>query len=156
MRLVIGAVGRLRSGVEAQLCGDYLERAGQAGRAIGLHPVQLHEVEARVAGDREREADLLQAILPIGAKCVLLDERGENWPSRVLAQKLGDWRDQGCPAAAFLIGGPDGHGESVREGAHETLSFGAQTWPHRLVRVMLAEQLYRAVTILCGSPYHRQ
>lgn len=153
---MIAAVGRLRGGSEPDLCADYLRRAGQAGRAIGIQSVVLHEVEARVAGDRDREADLLQAVLPAAAKRVLLDERGENWPSQVLAQKLGVWRDQGCAAAAFLIGGPDGHGEALRAGADEILAFGAQTWPHRLMRVMLAEQLYRAVTILCGSPYHRQ
>lgn len=153
---MIAAVGRLRGGEEARLCADYLERAGQAGRGIGLHPIELREVEARQAGDMAREAELLLAAIPSGAKRVLLDARGENWPSQVLAQKLAGWRDGGWPAAVFLIGGPDGHGEALRATAHEVLAFGAQTWPHRLVRVMVAEQLYRAVTILCGSPYHRQ
>lgn len=153
---MIAAVGRLRAGPESALCADYVQRAQQAGRSIGLYPVELREVEARIAGDREREADLLLAALPPGAKLVLLDERGESWPSQLLANKLARWRDAGCPAAAFVIGGPDGHAPALRDSTQDLLAFGAQTWPHRLVRAMLAEQLYRAVTILGNTPYHRQ
>lgn len=155
MRLMIAAVGRLRGGPEADLTAEYLARIGPAGRGIGLGPAELKEVEARTAGDREREAELLLALAPEGARRVLLDETGEAWPSRRWARKLGAWRDEGVPAAVFFIGGPDGASERIRAGAAHTLAFGPQTWPHRLVRVMLAEQLYRAVTILCGSPYHR-
>lgn len=153
---MIAAVGRLRASPEAALCADYMQRAQLAGRGIGLYPFELREVEARMAGDREREADLLLAALPSGARLVLLDERGESWPSHTLANKLARWRDDGCPAAAFLIGGPDGHSPALRNNTPDLLAFGAQTWPHRLVRVMLAEQLYRAVTILGNTPYHRQ
>lgn len=156
MRLVIAAVGRMKTGPEAQLCADYLARAGQAGRGIGLYPIEERSVEARQAGDKAQEAALLGGVIAPGAKRVLLDERGENWPSLLLAQKLAGWRDGGWPAAVFLIGGPDGHGDRLRDEPHDLFALGAQTWPHRLVRVMLAEQLYRAVTILCGSPYHRQ
>lgn len=153
--MLIAAVGRLRGGPEAELTADYLARIGPAGRGIGLGPAELREIEARTAGDREREADLLLALAPAGAKRVLLDEAGEAWPSRRWAQKLAAWRDEGVPAAVFFIGGPDGASERLRDCAAHTLAFGPQTWPHRLVRVLLAEQLYRAVTILCGSPYHR-
>jgi len=155
MRLLIAAVGRLRGGPEAELTADYLARIGPAGRAIGLGPAELKEVEAKTAGDREREAELLLSQAPDGAKRILLDETGEAWPSRRWAEKLGAWRDEGAPAAVFFIGGPDGASDRLRASAQHILAFGPQTWPHRLVRVMLAEQLYRAVSILCGSPYHR-
>ncbi len=153
---MIAAIGRLRASPEAALCADYVQRAQRVGRGIGLYPIELREVEARIAGDREREADLLLAAPPSGAKLVLLDERGESWPSQLLANKLARWRDAGFPAAAFVIGGPDGHAPVLQESTPDLLAFGAQTWPHRLVRVMLAEQLYRAVTILGHTPYHRQ
>ena len=86
---------------------------------------------------------------------VALDERGRDLTSRDLASTFGRWRDDARTRLAFLIGGPDGHGDAVRARADLLLSFGRMTWPHRLVRVMLAEQLYRAATILAGHPYHR-
>lgn len=153
MRVRIAAVGRLKGGPEADLTEDYLRRAGQTGRPLGLGPFELNEVEAKSAGERPREAALLQAACGAGALRILLDERGEAWTSRGLAERIGRWRDQGAPEAAFLIGGPDGHDPTL-EGAHR-LALGPQTWPHRLVRAMLAEQLYRATTILAGGPYHR-
>ena len=112
-------------------------------------------MEAKPPGDVEREGDLLLAASPPGGVRVLLDERGEAWPSRALASRIATWRDQGRPALTFLIGGADGTSAAVKAAADARLAFGPQTWPHRLVRAMAAEQLYRAVTILCGSPYHR-
>jgi len=155
MRLVIAAIGRLRSGPEAELTADYLARATAAGRGIGLGPADLRELEAKPSGDQAREAALLLAEGPAGSVRIAMDERGEALPSRELAQRLARWRDQGVPGAVFCLGGADGLDESVRRSAQAVLAFGPQTWPHRLARVMLAEQLYRAVTILCGSPYHR-
>ena len=146
------AVGRARDAPVAALFDEY------ARRSAGF-PIRLVEVQARdgLPPDRrkEAEADLLLAAVPTGAAVVALDERGQDLASEVFARRLGDWRDQGRRAAAFLIGGPDGLAPRVLDRADLRLAFGRQTWPHRLVRVMLAEQLYRAGTILAGHPYHR-
>ena len=146
------AVGRARDAPVAALFDEY------ARRSAGF-PIRLVEVQARdgLPPDRrkEAEADLLLAAVPTGAAAVALDERGQDLASEAFARRLGDWRDQGRRAAAFLIGGPDGLAPRVLDRADLRLAFGRQTWPHRLVRVMLAEQLYRAGTILAGHPYHR-
>ena len=156
MKLSIVAVGRLRGGPDVDLTRDWLARAEAAGRAAHLAPVRCVEVEPKAAmGAREREAEALLAALDPGAVVILMDERGENWTSAELARRIGRWRDEGVQDVAFLIGGADGHGEAARKAARHALAFGPQTWPHRLLRAMLAEQLYRAVTILTGSPYHR-
>jgi 23S rRNA (pseudouridine1915-N3)-methyltransferase len=102
-----------------------------------------------------REAELILAALPQGARLVALDERGQAWTSRELADRLGRWRDQGTATLAFAIGGAEGLGSAVIERADAVLSMGAMTWPHLLVRGMLLEQLYRAQQILAGHPYHR-
>jgi 23S rRNA (pseudouridine1915-N3)-methyltransferase len=155
MRIQVIAVGRLRGGPEADMTADYLTRATQTGRSAGFGPCELTEVEAQVSGDPAREAELLLKSIPKGAMRIALDERGEAWPSRGFGRKLAGWRDQGVPACAFLIGGPNGLAPEVRESAEARLAFGPQTWPHRLVRVMLAEQIYRAISIETGGPYHR-
>ena len=102
-----------------------------------------------------REAELILAAVPAGARLVALDERGEAWSSRDLAERLASWRDQGTATLAFAIGGAEGLGRAVVERADAVLSLGAMTWPHLLVRGMLLEQLYRAQQILAGHPYHR-
>jgi 23S rRNA (pseudouridine1915-N3)-methyltransferase len=156
LKLLIAAIGRLKSGPEAEMAADYAQRCTATGRALGLGPLTIADHDAATAaGDREREADWLLKQAPAGAITVLLDERGENLPSIALAAKLAAWRDQGRPAACFWIGGPDGVSSRLQAAASRTLGFGAQTWPHKLVRAMLAEQLYRAATILAGGPYHR-
>jgi 23S rRNA (pseudouridine1915-N3)-methyltransferase len=155
MRIHVLAVGRLRSGPEAELTDDYLTLATQTGRPAGFGPCTLTEVEAQVSGDPAREADLLLKSVPKGAVRIALDERGEAWTSRAFGRKLASWRDQGSPASAFLVGGPNGLAADLRDGADARLAFGPQTWPHRLVRVMLAEQIYRAISIETGGPYHR-
>lgn len=155
LRLLIAAIGRLRDAPEALIARDYLERATASGRAIGLGPCEIKELEARPPGDLVREGELLLAAGAPGGVRLLLDERGEAWPSRTLAARIGAWRDQGRPSLTLMIGGADGAGAAVKTAADARLAFGPQTWPHRLVRAMAAEQLYRAVTILCGSPYHR-
>lgn len=155
MRIVIAAVGRLRDGPEAALAADYVQRAAAHGRALGFRSVDLTEVEGKPAGDMRAEAAALFRATPDDARKVLLDERGPEWASRQLAEKLARWRDEGVSATTFWIGGADGAAQSLKDQADEKLAFGRQTWPHKLVRVMLAEQIYRALTILAKTPYHR-
>lgn len=155
MRILIAAVGRLRDAPEAALTADYLTRAANSGRQLGFKSVDIVEVEAKPPGDPRAEASALYRATPDDARRILLDERGAEWTSRQLAEKLARWRDDGVPCATFWIGGADGVSQSVKDNAAEKLAFGRQTWPHRLVRVMIAEQIYRALTILCGTPYHR-
>jgi len=154
MQIRICAVGRLRGGPEKALADDYLDRFARTGRALGLGPVTLREVEAH-GGGMAAEAALLARAIPEGAVRVVLDERGETLTSPAFARRIGDWRDAGHAQLAFVIGGADGTDPSLREGAALCLSLGAMVWPHMLVRVMLAEQLYRAAQILAGTPYHR-
>ncbi|MCC5969466.1 MAG: 23S rRNA (pseudouridine(1915)-N(3))-methyltransferase RlmH [Pararhodobacter sp.] len=155
MRLHLCAVGRLRPGPERSLVDDYLQRFNRTGRALGLGPLSEHEVEDRRGGGMAAEAALLQRACPTGARRVVLDERGAVMTSPEFAALLARWRDDGCADLAFFIGGADGLEPELRAGADQALSFGAMVWPHMLVRVMLAEQLYRAASILAGSPYHR-
>lgn len=155
MRVAVCAVGRLRAGPEADLIADYLDRFGKTGRALGLGPAQVLEVEDKKGGGMEAEAVLLERTAPTGALLVALDERGVVLSSPEFAARLADWRDGGRQDVAFLIGGADGIAPGLRARADFSLSFGRMVWPHMLVRVMLAEQLYRAATILAGGPYHR-
>ncbi len=155
MKVHICAVGRLRASPEATLISDYLTRFDRTGRALGLGPAQVIEVEDRKGGGMAAEADLLRRAIPKGAVVAILDERGRVESSPDFAQRLGKWRDAGRSDLALVIGGADGIDPSLRAEADFALSFGAMVWPHMLVRVMLAEQLYRAATILAGGPYHR-
>lgn len=154
MKMVIAAVGRLRQGPEARLIADYLDRHAKAGRALGLPPVTVTEVEDRRGGGMAAEALLLERAIPAGAALVVLDERGQMLTSPEFAQRIATWRDQ-ARDVAFVIGGADGIDPGLRDRAELAISFGRMVWPHMLARVMLAEQIYRATTILAGSPYHR-
>ena len=155
MKLTIAAVGRMKSGPEKTLTDDYLKRAGKAGRSLALGPVRLVEIDERKARDQSAQsAKLLEAVAP-GATAVALDERGDLLTSRELATLMARERDGGAPEMIFLIGGADGHDDGLRAATGHKLSFGPMVWPHMLARVMLAEQIYRAVSILAGSPYHR-
>ena len=155
MRIHICAVGRLRTGPERALIDDYLTRLERSGRALGLGPVQVHEVEDRKGGGMAAEAALLDRAIPTGALICTLDERGAIMSSPDFADRLAGWRDAGRGDLALVIGGADGLDPALRARADASLSFGKMVWPHMLVRVMLAEQLYRAASILAGSPYHR-
>ncbi len=155
MRLTICAVGRLRAGPERLLVDDYSTRLTRTGRALGLGPLAEVEVEDRKGTGMAAEGLLLAKAIPEGAAVVALDERGQMLGSPELAARLAAWRDGGRQDAAFLIGGADGLAPDLRQRADLALSLGPMVWPHKLVRVMLAEQLYRAATILAGSPYHR-
>ena len=154
MKITILAVGRLGRASEAILAKDYAGRATAAGRALGLGPVDILEVEAKKPG-KAAEADAILAALPDGAYLIACDEHGTAHASRAFADRIARLRDGGERRLVLAIGGADGLSPHVLGAAKETLAFGPQTWPHALVRAMLAEQVYRAVTILCGSPYHR-
>jgi 23S rRNA (pseudouridine1915-N3)-methyltransferase len=151
----ICAVGRLRAGPERALTADWLDRFGKAGRGLGLGPAEVVEVEDRKGGGRSAEAVLLARAVPDGAVFCCLDERGRMLSSPDFAAELARWRDAGKQDAAFLIGGADGIAPDLRDRADMALSFGPMVWPHMLARAMLAEQLYRAASILAGGPYHR-
>ena len=155
MKVSVCAVGRLRKSPELELINDYLDRFGKTGRGLGLGPASVIEVEDKKNLGMEAEAVLLERALPAGAVLVTLDERGDLVSSPDFAQRLGRWRDAGRAELAFVIGGADGIAPGLRAKADWSLSFGRMVWPHMLVRVMLAEQLYRAAQILAGTPYHR-
>ena len=151
MKSLIIAIGRWKSGPEKKLFEHFAERSKP--------PLEVREIEVRKKLPQDvlkrKEAELLLAAVPIGAHIVALDINGKALPSSTLAVRIGEWRDMGIRQIAWLIGGANGHGDSVLEKADFILSFGSQTWPHLLVRAMLAEQLFRAQSILAGHPYHR-
>ena len=156
MRLHICAVGRMRAiDAERPLFDDYLTRFNRTARPLGLGPLTEHEVDDRKGGGMAAEADLLAKAVPPGAFLIAMDERGTAFSSPEFAAQLARWRDDGRQDAAFVIGGADGLAPVLRARADTAVSFGRMVWPHMLVRVMLAEQLYRAATILAGGPYHR-
>jgi 23S rRNA (pseudouridine1915-N3)-methyltransferase len=158
MQITIAAVGRMKAGAERELLDRFLGRAGAAARTLGLTFTLREFAESRAATPalrKEQEAAAILAALP-GVLLVALDEGGRAMTSRAFAEHLAKRRDAGEAGIAFLIGGADGLGPAVLEKARMRLAFGAMTWPHQLARVMLAEQLYRAVTILAGHPYHRE
>jgi len=160
MRIVVAAVGRLKRGPETELSERYRKRAAQTGRQFGLRDIEIIEIResrAAEAGKRVLEESIALAnVIPENASVVLLDSQGENLDSASLATRLGKWRADRRSAAVFIIGGADGLAPILREKADLRISFGLATWPHQLVRVMLLEQLYRAMTILAGHPYHRE
>ncbi len=159
MRVSLIAVGRLKDRAERGLADRYIERFDRLGRGIGLGPVEEIELgESRKDSTADRRADEADAILarvPDGARVLVLDSGGKQLSSDDFAALIGQWRDAGVPRTCFLIGGSDGHGEAVPAAADLTLALGRMTLPHGLARVVLAEQLYRAATILAGHPYHR-
>ena len=159
MRIHVGAVGRLKAGPEQKLADSYLERAATLGRSTGITPVGIAEIpESRAATAALRMADeaaRLRAGLPPEAVTVALDSGGRDITSEEFAAQIGRWRDGGTGTLAFFIGGPDGLDPDIKSTATHSLAFGRMTWPHRLARIMLLEQVYRSVTILVNHPYHR-
>jgi len=159
VRLALIGVGRLKSGPERELFDRYFKRLADLARSQGISGVDLREVEegrARRPEDRQaEEARAILAVAPKGAWLALLDERGAAMTSAQWAAEIGKAREAALPAYAVVIGGPDGLDPALRAQARTILAFGAMTWPHQLVRVMAAEQLYRALSILGGHPYHR-
>ncbi len=158
LRLRLVCVGHAKAGAERDLAARYIERARLAGRAAGLvlEYREIDESRARRPEDRKaEEARAIAARVEPGALVVALDERGEAIDSPRFANLIGGARDDGAPALVFVIGGPDGLDPAFKKTATHCIAFGAMTWPHQLVRVMASEQIYRAVTILTGHPYHR-
>lgn len=158
MRIAIAAVGRMKAGPERELVARYLDRATATGRPLALTGFEVTELaESRAAGAAARKAEearALRAALP-GGVLVMLDERGRSMGSDAFAAQLARWRDDGRASVGFVIGGADGIDPDFLRTADLALSFSPMVWPHQLVRIMLAEQLYRATTILAGHPYHR-
>jgi 23S rRNA (pseudouridine1915-N3)-methyltransferase len=159
MRVSIVAVGRMKQGPERELVARYLARAIASGKPLGLTGFAVNELTESRAGSaaarKTEEAKAIAVQVPDGV-LVALDERGKTQGSDDFAQRLARWRDDGKQAVSFVIGGADGLDPDLVKRADLTLSFSPLTWPHQLVRIMLAEQLYRATTILSGHPYHRE
>jgi 23S rRNA (pseudouridine1915-N3)-methyltransferase len=155
MKIHLCVVGKLRNSPEKDLIDDYLNRFEKIGRSYGLGPVSVNEVEDKKNGGMSNEAILLQRIIPKGAVIIALDERGEVVSSPNFSEKLITYVNNNVSDLAIIIGGADGIDSKLREKADFKVSFGKMVWPHALVRVMIAEQLYRAASILAGSPYHR-
>ena len=155
MRVTICAVGRLRKGAEYELVSDYLARFDRSGRALGLGPARIVEVEARGGTGPGAEAAALSRAIPESSVICALDERGTPLTSPDFAKRVARYRDDGSRDLSFIIGGADGLDAALRDQSDWILTFGKMVWPHMLARVMLCEQLYRAASILAGAPYHR-
>ncbi len=159
MRLWVLAVGHAKGTSEGALVDDFVSRAQKMGRSMGFPAVMVEELPVSRARDvavrMKEEGEKLAARLPDGAHVVLLDARGKGMTSEDFADFLGALRDAGTRDLAFVIGGPDGLGSLPGQKSGRSLAFGPQTWPHLLARALLAEQIYRAMTILAGHPYHR-
>jgi 23S rRNA (pseudouridine1915-N3)-methyltransferase len=158
MHVTIAAVGRLKAGPERALLERFLDRIGKAARPLGLTVAVREFPESRAAtaaARMDQEAAAILAVVPAGAVVVALDEAGTPLASRALAERIAKWRQSAVADLVFVIGSADGLGAAVTRRADFRLAFGPATWPHQLARVMLAEQLYRVVTILTGHPYHR-
>lgn len=159
MRITVFAVGRMKSGPERELAGRYFDRLKKTGASLGLEFTSVTEItesRAQQAELRKQEesAKVLEA-LDQGGVLVLLDERGKTLSSEAFAEKIARFRDDGKRQLLLAIGGPDGHDPALRDRADLVLALGAMTWPHQIVRILVAEQMYRATTILSGHPYHR-
>ncbi|QOZ22571.1 MULTISPECIES: 23S rRNA (pseudouridine(1915)-N(3))-methyltransferase RlmH [Bradyrhizobium] len=159
MRLAVICIGRLKQGPERELAERYRERFDDIGRKLGFRGLDIHDIAESRARDATtriaEEAAAIAALIPDKSTLVALDERGKNVDSTSFAQQLGRWRDEGIAHTVFVIGGADGLSPELQRRASLRMAFGAATWPHQMVRVMLLEQIYRAATILAGHPYHR-
>ena len=160
MRLKILSIGKMKKGPERELLERYCDRATKAGRQLGIQQVEVAEwAESRAGTASQRKSDeaaqLVNAV-PSGAVLIALDETGKDTTSGAIANLIETSLADGVPEICIAIGGPDGHGRELLERASMTWRFGRMTWPHQLVRIMAAEQFYRAITILCGHPYHRE
>jgi 23S rRNA (pseudouridine1915-N3)-methyltransferase len=159
MRLIIISIGRLKQGPERELAERYRGRFDDIGRKLGYRSLDIHEIAESRARDpatrMSEEAAAMTAAMPENSTLIALDERGDNIDSTAFARQLGRWRDEQVANGVFAIGGADGLSPELRRKAQLRMAFGAATWPHQMVRVMLLEQIYRAATILSGHPYHR-
>jgi 23S rRNA (pseudouridine1915-N3)-methyltransferase len=157
--MLILAVGHARGTSEGALMDDFITRSKNMGRNMGVPDVAVEEIAVSKAREMPKrmqdEAERLAARVPDGAQVILLDAKGKGMTSEDFAEMIGALRDAGTKNLVFVIGGPDGLGTLPKIRPGRSLAFGSQTWPHLMVRAMLAEQLYRALTILAGHPYHR-
>lgn len=160
MQIFIGAIGRVKKSDELNLCNKFETRIKNAGAQLGFTQfTQLdfdEDKSPQVQTRKNNEAKKLLAVVPKGALIVALDEHGKHFTSPEFSQKIANYRDDGYPAIAFLLGGPDGHGQEVLNQADLKLSLSKMTWPHQIARALLFEQIYRAITIMSGHPYHRE
>ena len=154
MKISLIAVGKLKRGPERELVSDYIKRAARLGPSLGIREVK--EIEIDAGGSQEQECERILAKLPDGARVILLDETGKARTSTAFSEHLATLRDQGCSDLAFIIGGADGFTAAMKDAHKDKLSFGQLTWPHKLVRALAAEQLYRALSLMAGTPYHRE
>ncbi len=155
MKIVLRAGGIIRSGPERDIIDDYLKRANGLTKACGFIGVAEQQVDLRREKSREAETQTLLGSCAPGTKLIILDERGKALTSRKIANRLRMLRDDGCSKAIIVIGGADGFEPTAVPVGTERWAFGVQTWPHKMVRMMLTEQIYRAMSILAGTPYHR-
>ncbi|MEJ8476501.1 23S rRNA (pseudouridine(1915)-N(3))-methyltransferase RlmH [Roseibium algae] len=160
MRFVFACIGRMKSGADKELFDRYVDRARKCGRSLGVTAVTVNELsESRAQRASERKAEEAYALiagLPTGARLIVLDEHGKSMSSMAFSSKLDAWKNDSIQDVVFAIGGADGHGEELLARADLRIAFGAMTWPHQIVRILLAEQVYRALTIQSGHPYHRE
>ncbi len=158
MKLILRAGGVIRKGPERELVDDYIERAQRLSRNLGISQIQEQQVDLRGAKSRKAETEIL--LPPNSDKSahhyVILDERGKTLTSPQIAAQIASWRDEGYRQVSFVIGGADGFEPDALPSPLTNWALGSQTWPHKLVRVMLAEQVYRALSILASTPYHRE
>ncbi len=159
MRISVCAVGRLKRAPETELCSDYLARTEKLGRQVGITKAEIVEVpesqDGQASGRKIQEAGALQAKIAPGAMLICLDENGQNVDSKEFSKIIKKAADDGTSELVFVLGGPDGLDPDLLSSASKTVCFGRMTWPHRLARVMLLEQIYRAVTLMVNHPYHR-
>lgn len=159
MNITLCAVGRLTKGPAQSLVDNYADRINAIGRQAGVSSFVIREVEAPKglsgAKRQAKESESLIATAPKEAVRIALDEKGKALSSTAFAKTIAEFRDQGVRDLAFFIGGADGHSENLLSSAHKKIAFGPATWPHMLARVMICEQVYRAITISTGHPYHR-
>lgn len=153
MRIKILCVGKMKSGPEREMVDEYVRRAGPLGRKFGVRDIE--EVEVASGNGQEAEGKRVVEKLPSDARIILLDECGKSYRSEDFAKLINRSADNAVGELVFVVGGADGHGAGVIDRADQKLALGPQTWPHRLARVMLAEQIYRGLSILAGTPYHK-
>lgn len=155
MKIILRAGGVIRKGPERELIDDYMQRASGLAGACGFHSVTEQQVDLRKAKTRAAETEILLGNRPAGSYLIILDERGKTPTSRQISRKIDTFRHDGISELVIAIGGADGFEPAAIPKGTEKWAFGPQTWPHKMVRVMLSEQIYRALSILAGTPYHR-
>lgn len=154
MRIIMRAAGHIRRGPEREMVDDYVRRAQALARGVGYTEVLEQQVDLRACKTRQAETERMLEV-PSGSSLILLDERGKNLTTRVMTEQFVRLRDTAQQDAYILIGAADGWEPACLPNGAVKWAFGAQTWPHKLARVMLSEQIYRCLSILSGTPYHR-